>query len=230
MEYAQVQFLQSLRGAQALVLLAYLIVRRALTVKELRGFTGLSDDALRPALDSLASKGLLLKQTGQHGRVVWLPAGDTFFGHVFQNPVKPDSGGSCSSSSNITALVLTIEEEQEEEGQNPVKPERRLAESTFERNPFSDNTPEQVQANLAACDAAGIREPKRSAIANERGVTPMAIKAHVRQASAEGHLIGTAIYRLLHGWSYDRIYETEPVTRASYLDVLRARSDDDEES
>lgn len=228
MKFDQIQFLQSLRGAQAVVLLSYLMVRRAMTVQELQLCTGLSEDALRPALKCLASKGLLEKQTGQHGRGVWLPAGDTFFGRVFQNPVKPDSGArSCSSSSKMT-LLSTIEEEQQQEEQNPVKPEPRLAESTFERNPFSDNTPEQVAANLAACDAAGIREPKRTLIANERGVTPLAIEAHVRQCLAEGHLLGTAIYRLLHGWSYDSIYESEPVPRASYLEMLRARSDEEE--
>ena len=85
-------FLQSLRGAQAMIVLAYLMIQRAMSIDELCGCTGLGDDSVRAAVKGMASKGLLYKQVGEHGRVLWIPQGDTLFSSfVFQNPTMSDS-------------------------------------------------------------------------------------------------------------------------------------------
>ena len=88
-----VQFLQSLRGAQATIFLAYLLVRRGMTIRELCDTTGLSDDAIRSGVRGLEVKGLLFKQVGEHGKVSWLLRGETFFGLRIesQNPEKPEA-------------------------------------------------------------------------------------------------------------------------------------------
>lgn len=96
-------FLQSLRGSQALVVLAYLIVRQGMAIAELSATTGLNDDTVRKAVKALAAKGNLLRQRGAHGREIWMPAGQTLFalgGQIpktsdsdrFQNPKTSDSG------------------------------------------------------------------------------------------------------------------------------------------
>jgi hypothetical protein len=179
MQSDQVQFLQGLRGVQPVIFLAYLVVRRAMTIKDLQLCTGLSDDALRPALESLAGKGWIFKQVGQHGRVLWVPSGDTFFGRIFQSPLTADSGALSSSSSNINLKSLPLQQEQQEEDQNPLR---------------ADSA-----AVLAALDAAGIREPKRSQLASLEHVTVELISGHVA-VLGEGGQLGTAIYRIQNNW------------------------------
>lgn len=204
MQFDQVQFLQSLRGAQAVVLLSYLMIGRAMTIEELQLCTGLSDDALRPALKCLASKGLLLKQTGQHGRGVWLPVGDTFFGRVFQNPVKPDSGALSCSSSNIKILSLPLQQEQEQEEQLPVKPDSAGV--------------------LAVLDAVGVREPKKSKLARLDHVTVELINGHVKECQDKGLQIGTAIYRIENNWPVRVVEDRRKTKLISKINYLRERS------
>ena len=189
MQGQAVQFLQSLRGAQATVFLAYLLVRHAMTVRELCDTTGLSDDAIRTGVRGLEAKELLFKQVGEHGRISWVLRGETFFGLSLesQNPEKPDSVSSCSSSSRGEFLSLPSEEEQEQE----------------ELLPESGKTGSCIRDCLKVCDELGIREPKRSIISQMRHVTPDLIRAHVKQACDEGRALGTAIYRLQYGWSLD---------------------------
>lgn len=179
--------LQSLRGNQAVIVLAYLILRRGLTIGELGSVTGLSDDTVRSAVRQLAGKGLLCAQRGARGKETWLPVGDTFFGKLsvqipnfsdsgqIQNPKFSDSG----SSSCLLKKSLPLEEEEED----------IAAES------------EKIRNCLAACDEMGIREPKRSSLSRLAHVTPEMIRAHVEQALAEGHTLGTAIYRIEHNWA-----------------------------
>lgn len=176
-----VNFLNGLRGVQPMIFLAFCLVRRAMTVDELQVITGLSDDAIRPALKSLAAKGLFFVQRGERGKQTWLPRGDTFFGRAIQNPLKADSEPLLSSSSNSVDLVPSyLPQEQEEE-------------------------PESAKSGncLAALDAAGIREPKRSRLAALEHVTPELIAAHVAQAKREGLSLGTAIHRIEFNWDVD---------------------------
>lgn len=106
---------------------------------------------------------------------------------------RPFEGSSSCSSSNRKELIFTREEEEQES--------EKRAERAFEN--------EFYEANLIACDKANIREPKRTMIAQARHVTPKFIEAHVRQSMAEHRPLGTAIYRILHEWSYDPKYENE---------------------
>lgn len=176
-----VTFLNGLRGAQPMIFLAFCFVRRAMTVDELQVYTGLSDDAIRPALKNLAAKQLLFVQHGERGKQTWLPRGDTFFGREIQIPLKAETDPLLSSSSNSKPMVTSyLPQEQEEE-------------------------PESAKSGncLAALDAAGIREPKRSKLANLEHVTPELIAAHVAQAKREGLSIGTAIHRIEFNWDVD---------------------------
>jgi DNA-binding MarR family transcriptional regulator len=183
-------FLQSLRGSQALVVLAFLIVRQGMAVAELSAATGLNDDTVRTAIKALAKKGNLLRQRGAHGREVWIPAGQTLFAlagqnpktsdsAAFQNPKTSDSGKILLSSSSVQADSLLLEEEEEEE------------------SPESEN----FGLCLRACDAVGIREPKRSKISRLPRVTPEFIRAHVEWGRAQGVPLGTVIYRIEHEWT-----------------------------
>ncbi len=168
-------FLQSLRGNQAVIVLAYLTIRRAMTIEEIETCTGLDNDTVRANVKKLASKGWLFVQRGERGRQTWLPAGDTYFGRLLgQNPKISDSGSSSSSRFNSPPL-----EQQEEESQ---------AES------------ENFGFCLKACDEVGIRDPKRKQISKLEHVTPELIRGHVKQAVADGLLIGTAIYRIENNW------------------------------
>ena len=192
MDSQAVQFLQSLRGVQATIFLAFVLMRRAMTVQEMCDVTGLSDDAIRPAVRGLAAKELLFKQVGLHGKVTWLPKGDTFFGiriakdesQMSQNPLKPDSTprgskDSCSSSrGEVLALPLNL----------------RTTTTTIHAESA------KTGFCMVACDEAGIREPKRSEISNMAHVTPELIRAHVAQVKDEGGQIGTAIYRIINDW------------------------------
>jgi len=183
-------FLQSLRGSQALVVLAFLIVRQGMAIADLSATTGLDDDTVRKAVKALASKGNLLRQRGAHGREIWIPAGQTLFAlgdqnpktsdsDRFQNPKTSDSGRNLLSSSSVARNSLLLEEEEQEE------------------SPESEN----FGLCLAACDAAGIREPKRSKISRLKRMTPELIRAHVEWGREQGVPLGSVIYRLEHGWT-----------------------------
>jgi hypothetical protein len=188
-------FLQSMRGAQPIVVLAFLMIGRGMTIEELRTVTGMDDDALRSAVKGLEAKELLHKQVGRHGKQTWLPAGDSFLGQLLgQNPEIPDSAG--GSSSNQLSFP-TIEPEEEEETDSG----------------FSGIC-------LRACDEVGIREPKRSKISKLVHVTPEMIRAHCRQAAAEGMSLGTAIHRIEYNWPYEKKYladDPEQADRDKYL-------------
>ncbi len=55
-------------------------------------------------------------------------------------------------------------------------------------------------ANLRALRAAGIRDPAAARLARLPHVSPAYIAAHVELANAQGFALGTAIYRIEHGW------------------------------
>ena len=75
-----------------MIILAFLVVRATMSIEDLENITGLHNDTVRAAVKGLASKGLLYKQTGEHGRTYWLPTSGTFFGMLFdQSPRISDS-------------------------------------------------------------------------------------------------------------------------------------------
>jgi hypothetical protein len=117
---------------------------------------------------------------------------DTFFGVLLdQNPKTSDSG---SSSSRAVQKSLPLQEEQEERAES-----------------------ENFGLCIRACDEVGIREPKRSQIAQLEHVTPAFIRAHVVQVKSEGYPIGTAIYRILNNWDVPEVVRVdEPAAAAAY--------------
>jgi len=178
-------FLQSLQGKQAVIVLSYLLVRRAMTIEELEAMTGLHNDTVRTAIKGLASKGLVFKQTGEHGRQVWLPKADTLFNVTqspkisdseFQNPKKPDSDGLnvVVIESNLPPLLYN---NNNNKSQNPKKPDSEIR---------------------SALRAAGIIGRKAALLSACDWITPEYIQAHIRQAQSEGwdNPAGMAIYRM----------------------------------
>lgn len=196
---AVVGLLQGFTGAQPIVVLTFLALRVALSMKDLRCYTGKSADALTPALDGLEIKGLLVKQVGAHGKPYWMPAGAAFFnalgvaadledGSLFlpgQIPVFAESGATTTLINNkhLTSGIVV-----EAASQNPV-----FAESA------------------AACRAVGIGEPKASKLSALPWVTPEFIRAHVA-ALGEKDVIGLAILRIENN-------ETPPVKAAAKTSV-----------
>lgn len=172
-------FLQSLRGNQPLIVLAFLFVRRAMTLDELEDVTGLHNDTIRKAVQGLASKNLLHMQRGERGKQTWLPVGESFFGlPEFQNPKFSDSGP--------TTTTTRLEES---------KKISQVAVVAASQNPrFSDSETER-DLNLEMCGFMGIGEPMASKISALEWVTPDFIKGHIRSL-VQGETIGLAIRRI----------------------------------
>ncbi len=191
-------FLNGLRGAQPIIVLAYLVVRRAMTMRELRTYTGLSDDFLRPALDSLVGKQLLCKQVGEHGRATWLPVGDSFFGRIMsQNPLTADSGATT------TTVKLTDQK-------NKLKL-TAVAANAASQNPLpADSVSDEKQKAIwRICKKIGIGEPTRTRIALETDYPPEYIWAHGLYGASEGLAIGLIIHRIRsHDWLPEHWKET----------------------
>ena len=59
---------------------------------------------------------------------------------------------------------------------------------------------EDFLKNRQAFYAAGIREPTAGRLSRLAHVNPAYIAAHVEQAKAQGLAVGSAIYRIQHGW------------------------------
>lgn len=72
----------------------------------------------------------------------------------------------------------------------------------------------RVRNVLEALDRAGIREPKRSEIAQDRRVYPELVEYHVKTAPN----CGMAIYRILHGWKIRSGWQAES------MDDVRAQT------
>ena len=195
-------FMQSLRGNQPMIVLAFLLFQTAMTIEELETVTGLHSDTVRTAVKGLASKGMIYKQTGEHGRATWLPSGDTFFGKLlkndlaFQNPKTSDSDG-------LIVVNVAIEEEYinkattlTNRGQN-----RKNSDSEKILSVKTINKDEQdVQDCLAELREAGIYGKKADEIAEDWHITVTDIRAHLAWIKTEewGNPNGMVIYRLLN--------------------------------
>lgn len=169
-------FVRSLKGAPASVLWAFFFCRRAMTALELQEWTGYGGDNLTVALRLLVNLGWLAARSSRgpwtlvEGRQLPLMAESDLIG--FREV--------SSSSSPLLNFPLPLEQEQEEE------------EHESDLIGFVEN--------LRACDAVGIREPKRKQIARLSHVTPELIRGHVAWALRDGHQVGTAIYRIINNW------------------------------
>ncbi len=173
-------FVRSIKGAPASVLLALLFTRHPMTNQELQRWTGYSEESVTQAVRILLDLGWV-SAVGPRGpwtmnteRQLPLGAGDI-----------PEIPGSIPSSSSIVdSNTLPMQEEDEKEGD--AEPE------TIEDENFVKT--------LHALYDAGIREPTAGRLARLPHVTPEYVAAHVEQANAQGFRLGTAIYRIEHGW------------------------------
>ena len=190
-------FLQSLRGNQALVALAYFVIRRAMTIEEIEAATGLHNDTVRSAVKGLAAKGLLHKQVGEHGRQTWLPVADSFFHELsMQNPKTSDSAlivvnVESEESPNLYSTTLTNKR------QNPKTSDsggRVLSVKTIVKSE------EEIAECLRLLNDAGIYGRKADEIAEDWHIKAETIQAHLAWVKTEqwDKPQGMAIYRLLN--------------------------------
>ena len=196
MKTGVINFLNGLRGAQPIIFLTYLITRMAMTIEDLQTYTGLSDQTIRPAVKGMASKGYLYKQTGEHGRQTWIPAGDTFFGKEFtqitedesqisQNPIKQDSG------------ILVVVDDYTRKN----RPTITTTTTTTRQNPIKQDSG-KVTAILKTLKKYGVVGKKAKDISECDWVTSEYIQRHIEFAESEGHWdnpVGMAITRMMDG-------------------------------
>jgi DNA-binding transcriptional regulator GbsR (MarR family) len=188
-------FLQSLRGNQALVVLAYLVVRRAMTLDELEDMTGLHNDTVRTAVRGLASKGFLFKQTGEHGRQTWLPVAETFFAQLMgQNPRTSDSA----------FVVVNVESEESEKNKLTTLTDKRQNPRTSDSgarvlsSKVLIKTDDEIRVTLDLLRSHGIVGGKAEDIAEDHHITDEQIEQVIRWTKGEDwdSPLGMAIYRL----------------------------------
>ena len=198
-------FINSLTGPQAKIILVYLAVRGGMTIQELKQRTGVKDlHTLQAACDGLSGPPfeMLVKQTMDHNKFVWLPAGGLLpmMSGCYFGPVSGISTNWKSeietelkylSTNNNNNLSLRTESLLLELVEIPltgkVEPEHQ--------NPSFD-------ACLKACRAVGIGDPSASQIADLRNpdtfefMTPELITAQAKLPRRPGQNIGLVIHRL----------------------------------
>ena len=178
-----------------MVVLAYLVLRSALTVEELTNYTGLDQKAIRKAVKGLASKHLLLKQRAAHGRELWVPMGQTLFSEIVgqlaqngQTAADVVNDASLSEYKSDASLLLI-------KGQVAAlrQPGEKIVSVTV-----SVKTPEEIAECLDALHSAGIFGGKAEKLADLNWITPEYIRAHVAQVQVEkwDRPLGMAIYRM----------------------------------
>lgn len=178
-------FVRSLKGAPASILWAFFFTRQAMTALELQEWTGYKGDNVTVALRLLVNLGWLTARTPRgpwclaDGRQLPLMDIAQALPNGFAKGESDLIGVSSSSSSRRGFVTSYLPQEQDEHDES------------------------DLIGVMAALDAAGIREPKRSRLAQLPHVTPDLIRAHVEQARREGMPLGTAIHRIEFNWSVD---------------------------
>ncbi len=182
--------LRTLKGAPLAVFVCLYLSQRPLRAGEIADYTGYTDKPVSTALKMLKEMNAITRnQNGWYTHQLPLPF------PVLSAPEKirnfSDSSGS-SESINLLTTTTTINLNKNERDFTLTDGKKVGIFPTFSRN-FSDS--------LAAALAAGIREPKASALAALPHVTPEYIRAHVAAAAGEENPLGAAIYRIEHGWT-----------------------------
>jgi hypothetical protein len=199
-------FVRAMKGAPISILVAFTFCRQAMSALELQEWTGYRGDAITPAVRFLVSTGWLIARSP---RGPWCLAEGRQLPLMEVESVLNGYLPSSSSSSNIKLNVPSYHEEEEEEDESV------------------------LNGLIAALDAAGIREPKRSQLKKLKHVTVALINAHVRQCKAEGHPLGTAISRIEYNWAPLDRFMDEPDTGldrywSKFIDQRNAETDEDE--
>jgi hypothetical protein len=201
---------------QALVIFAYLLVRTGMLMQEIEMITGLSTDTATKAVKSLIGKGLLVKQTGRHGKAVYLPIADSFFGLLNNGQIfLPEQNPQIADSVSTTTTTIGREIIDNEEVVVAVRQTPQIADSRNKNDPYELKKAREihrgeldrerrtvleeygipVNANLKACQLFGIGEPAASELSELKHVTPQLIEAHVRSL-VQGETKGLAIVRI----------------------------------
>jgi hypothetical protein len=168
-----INFFRSVKGAPLSVLCVLLCTGRAMTRLELQEWTGYSGDSLTEATRLLGGLGWISARTA---RGPWsLMEGRQL---PLAGALEHEAGnlGLLSSSSSSSIVESSANREEKEQEKPEISVLRRL---------------------MREC---GIQEPSASRLIQLPHVTPELVRTHVRLAAAEGHAIGTAIYRIRHNW------------------------------
>lgn len=154
-------FVRSLSWAQAKIILVLLVERGGLTVDELSFRTGIKDlKTLRAACKELARSefGLLVSQSGAHGRQTWMPAGlllpmvkQAYFGQK-QQPLLSQTGG-IPLSDGAELLV----ENEPERGLSPLWDEKQVPERG--NPPVWMGSIRLIDEPLSSCSTEPVFEP-----------------------------------------------------------------------
>ena len=162
--------LKSTHSAQATIILAFLFFQTAMSIEELMIGTGLGDDAIRRAIKIMAGSDMLFKQTGNHGKTVWLPIRDTFFGSFMsQSPQKADS-----------ADIYDDDDESEKNKENKL-----LSSSINVQSPLkADSGTEEILEILKEC---GIKGRNLHTLAALPWMTPAYIRAHWQEVQSHDY-------------------------------------------
>jgi hypothetical protein len=186
------QTLRALKGCPISVLLA-LIVARNLQVAPIgqewiERATGYTDKPVSQALTLLEDYGLVTR-TSRYGWQL--------------------TGAALALPLMATAALPTMAEKSEADGSDEgsrkdsdsenirVPRSSSIKQDSITRKdlPLESSDPENLR-NLAECDQEGIREPARSEISKQAGVTPEVIRYHCRTSQT----LGQAIWRIKHNW------------------------------
>jgi hypothetical protein len=161
-----------------------------MTRQELQEWTGYSGDSLTEATRLL-------------GRLGWISAradrGPWSLMDGRQLPLAPSQASETGnfgllSSSSSSSIVESGANEEEEEQEKP-----------------------EISVLRRIMTESGIQEPSASQLIRLPHVTPEFVRTHVRLATAEGHPIGTAIYRIRYNW---------PAPQAKSADARAAEVED----
>ncbi len=187
-------FVRSIKGAPASVLWALVFTRHPMTNQELQRWTGYSPDSITRATQVLLDLGWLVALS-PYGP--WALAPGRQLPLMEMPSVSAESlpsgsdilGTPLSSSSIVDDPTPQVTEEETKEQNDPQK-----------TAPPEDVEDENFVKTVQALYDAGIREPTAGRLARLPHVNPEYVAAHVEQANAQGFQLGTAIYRIEHGW------------------------------
>ncbi len=180
--------IRELRGSPLTVLIAILLLEQGgqipVTAQALKDTTGYKDHTITDSLRILENptRQFIVRITGG-----WRISSGFQLPLTFQDENRDIRGfdvSSCSSSNRKSKEIVNGEEQE-----------------IIEIRDIRDS--DAFRANYKKALALGIRDPKASLMAALPNVTPDYIQAHVDQIKDDGHPLGTAIYRILHGWSIE---------------------------
>ncbi|MGA2490210.1 MAG: hypothetical protein ABSF99_08490 [Anaerolineales bacterium] len=186
---------RELRGSPLTILVAIILLEQSnqvpVTAQLLQDVTGYGEHTITDSLRAL---------TSPTRQIVIRVAGGWRIAQGFQMPLEIQNREKCdfepqnreirgfgASSSSCSLTINNIKDSEEQE--------ERISENREFRgfDIFREN--HELAIKL------GIADPKASQLAGMPSVTPELIQAHVDQVISEGRPLGTAIYRLMHGWA-----------------------------